>query len=85
MTANTILGTLWGSLIASRMVDDEVNRCQLLECIRNSLKNGKFRPVEYCQELKKILDERLSADKILVQVTNHELCKTNPTRAASLQ
>lgn len=79
---NTILGILWGSLIGSYKSGDIINRKQLLEYMRNTMKNGKFNHIEYCNNLKKIVDNQLSVDKILMQVTNHKLCEINPTKAA---
>jgi len=81
-TKNTIIGIIWGSLIGSDKTGDIVNREQLLEYMRNTLTNGKFYPIEYCQNIKKIIDDQIVADKILVQVLNHEGCKKNPTRSA---
>lgn len=79
---NTILGALSGSLICCDLTGDEISKGQLLEYL-NTLHNGKFRPIEYCKNIKKIIDEQLSADKILVQVLNHEQCEKNPTKAAA--
>lgn len=79
---NTILGAIHGSLICCEITNDEVSKGQLLEYI-NTLHNGKFQPVKYCKEIKKIVDEQLSADKILVQVLSHEQSEKNPTRAAA--
>ena len=82
MTAkNAILGALGGGLICCELTGDEVSKAQLIEYLNTF--DGKFRPIQYCKAIKKIIDKQLFADKILVQVLNHPICEKNPTKAAA--